>query len=249
VSPTESQLRAALQEGAGRGLDADAIIARAERYRRARRQRITNIAAAAAVVCVFVGGGTWFAVSNSDNEQSGNASGGAALAPDEGHKAPRRQATARPAPRPAPSRPAPSPAASFGTSATAAACPTKARPISVPAAASTGTDLFPEQPSAITACGYVTDARVRHRAVLHGAVAQHVATTLDNGSTTPVGSDNGCPVGSNRGRRILLFAVGTDGARAKPVQVTVRCANVVATNGQVARYLPNLPDALSPLVR
>jgi hypothetical protein len=90
---------------------------------------------------------------------------------------------------------------------------------------------------------------VRHRAVLHGAVAQRVATTLDNGSTTPVESDRGCPVGSNRGPRILLFAVGANGARAKPVQVTVRCANVVATNGHTARYLPTLPDPLSALVR
>ncbi len=73
MSPSESQLRAALREGSRTGVDAGVIIANAERQRRARRQRI-NYAAAAVVAAAFVGvGGTLLATLGSGDEQGGGS--------------------------------------------------------------------------------------------------------------------------------------------------------------------------------
>lgn len=245
MSPSEAQLRAALREGAGRGLDADAIIAKAERYRRARRQRLINGAAAAAVVCVFVGGGSWLAARTGD-EQGGGSSGSAA------HGA-ARTAVAQP-PAAGGGVAAPSARETSAPSATAPVpgCPPTAKPVAVPDTGTTGraAALLPTGLSAITACGYSPDsARLQHSKVFTGATANGLAARLNRGSVSPVPSSRQCSTGTHHARRLVLFATAATGARPKTVQVTVRCTGVVATNGAVARYLPDLPRSLSPLVR
>jgi hypothetical protein len=72
MSPSESQLRAALHHGEGEPVDAGAVIARARAARHDRRVRMASVAAAVAIVgAVGTGGG--LLLSGSDNTATGTA--------------------------------------------------------------------------------------------------------------------------------------------------------------------------------
>lgn len=238
MSPNEAQLRAALREGAGKGVDADLIIANAERYRRARRQRITY-AAAAVVVAAFVGiGGTLLANSGSGGESAGSDAGRAA-----GGRAPAARPSTASVPGPAQGR--------FGAAPKAAACPPA--PTRVVAPVGTGPAqagrLLPTGVSTITACAYPAGGRQVRTAVLTGARAQALATTLNDGAGTPTAPLRSCSASDQRAARIALLAADADGRRVPTVHVTVRCAHAVATNGLATRYLATVPAELDRLVR
>ena len=148
MSPSESQLRAALREGEKGGIDAGVIIANAERYRRARRQRVTY-AAVAVVVAAFVGvGGTLLAGSGSSDETAGGSAGTAAA----GGGAAYRNMSKRPgASSAAPSRAT----GGLGPASGVATCPsTPARLSAAGAGRRHGGQLLPAGVSSITACGY-----------------------------------------------------------------------------------------------
>lgn len=254
MSPTEAQLRAALHEGEGARIDAGRIIAAAERHRRARRQRLTNLAAAASVVAVLGLGGGLVALTRSGSEQGGSSAGTAA------GRAP--MAGAQPASSPAHASGAGaaggagnggSGSAAGGVSANASAVGCPATPGSVAVQASTRADraapLLSARPATITACGYSPQtARVVHRTVLESASASRLVAALNNGSVAPVFSNRACPAKAGA-TRLTLLATTADGRRAKAVHVRVSCPNVVATNGTAVRYWPDLPSELKPLVR
>lgn len=78
MSPSEEQLRAALREGEGPGLDAGVIASRAESWRREHRARRTRLlaSAAAAVVVAGIGIGTGLVLANDSTTKTASTSGG-----------------------------------------------------------------------------------------------------------------------------------------------------------------------------
>ncbi|HEY8300291.1 MAG TPA: hypothetical protein VIG48_00185 [Jatrophihabitans sp.] len=243
MSPSESQLRAALREGAGRGVDADLIIAKAERHRRVRRQRITY-AAAAVVVTACVGvGGTLLAHHGSSGDTTGSndsAAGGAAAASAARSNAPRAAST------PAAS----SPRAGGLAEPKVAACPPPPSRAVVPVGPGVARGpLLPPRVSTITACSYQAGTRAPRSVVLDGVQAQSLATALNHGSVTPTQHPRSCTAADDRGGQVSLLAADANGRRAKTVLVTVRCSRAVATNGAATRYLDPVPPVLNRLVR
>lgn len=78
MSPTENDLRAALRDGEGDGIDPDRIIFRVRQQRAALRTKIVNVAATVLVVAGLGGGGWLLARVGGGDEEAKSASNGAA---------------------------------------------------------------------------------------------------------------------------------------------------------------------------
>jgi hypothetical protein len=245
MSPSESQLRAALHDGEGAGVDPDAVISHAIGVRRDRRRRINAIAGGVAVVAVIgVGASVLSSSSNGRNGGSSadSAAGGAAS----------RNGTAA-----APRRPVSSATAAGGLGrapAVAGTCPTAPDHFALPGGGGSGqfgsTDpLFPASVTSIRVCGYPLLASAGTRTiVLSGAEAQSLASSINASSTKAM--KRLCPANTNFvGGTLELYAVDGQGNAVDPVVVTLECVASQATNGTGVRYLVSLPDNLLSLLR
>jgi hypothetical protein len=253
MSPSESQLRAALHEGEGDALDAGLLIAHAHRARRERRQRVNRLAGATLVVGLL-GGGLMLLGRGSNEEGGGSSAGGTALGRARSLNAAPHAATA---PASAASSSADGaggggglagspPAGSF-----AATCPPVPDRIEIPTSYAPNDAyrgaLFPPGTSAIRACAYPGGA-LHRTVVLQAGMARAVASTVNAAAKRPTPSKRTCTENEPAGTLELLPVTDT-GKRAKPVVVTVACPNAIATNGVAARYFVVAPRLLSNLLR
>ncbi|MGH8859819.1 MAG: hypothetical protein ACRDVG_01065 [Jatrophihabitantaceae bacterium] len=247
MSPSESQLRAALQDGEGDRPDADALISHAVGVRRERRRRITAVAGGATIVAV-VGLGITALVrmpgSTGGGSSADSAAGGSAHSQPKIATGGLRAQTAASAP------------ASGSTlyASNPVACPAAPDRFLLPGGGGSAqfgsTDpLFPNGARSIRACAYPLPVAARTRTtVLEGAEASAVAVTIDSSrSTTGKAS---CAHGANYlGGTIELFPVDAQGHRVAPVVITLGCNASVATNGTGVRYVADLPQKLIDIVR
>lgn len=250
MSPSESELRAALHEGEGDQLDATALIARAHVLRHQRQRRIhTALGVAAAVV--VIGGGVAGLVSYATGDQHTEAGGSGASIPAAAsggvggvaHAQAESSAASRPIPsaRMTPKRthigPGPAIATQGGGRDEPASCAGRPNPLTLP---SSGADrsgaLFTRSVARIRVCAYAPVAPHRLRSELLG-VQQSVtlARTLE---AMPVRSQHpSCSRTAVRPGRLELHAVDANGHRSRPVVVTVGCGESKATNGVAVRFV------------
>jgi hypothetical protein len=255
MSPSESQLRAALQDGEGDAPDATALISHALQVRRDRRNRITSIAGGVAVVAVLGVGTTALVSLGTDSGSSGGSSAdsargfqsaqkaaGAASAPS----AERRSAAASPA------RPSKTAAASTGGTIDALKCPTTPARYMLPGGGGSGqfgsgNPLFPDAVAAIKACGYSTSPGARPQAhVYQSPESSAIATALESAPTTH--TSRMCADNTYARGTIEILAVDSRGRALKPVVITLNCQASQATNGTAVRYVNAVPDQLLELV-
>lgn len=245
MSPSESQLRAALRSGEGDGVDADVLIARARRARRDRRRRITAAAGISVAVAV-VGVGTAAIVASSSGH-SGNAGkvAGAAAASASGGGASRSAAAGGAAPY-LPTGTGPT-SSRVRASAKPPGCPAHPEHYMVPGGGGTGQfgstePLFARTVSALTVCAYPAQGAPRST-VITGSAARGLAATLDAAPATAGGETSLCP--SSTSAVVELLGTDARGQRLRPVVITVSCPHVQATDGTAVRYLKSLPPVVS----
>jgi hypothetical protein len=253
VSPNEFQLRAALREGEGDGVNAAEVIARAHELRQRRRVRYTSVAAIAVVVTgIGVAGGLALNSSGSDKSSSSavsqNAAGGSAAATPAAPSTSQSQGANGYAVNGAPP----------GSAASAAAVPCPAAlPQLAPPASGGGGALFAGPVTAVKICAYpqAGGAAVTGRdgkpvsTVLTGAQAATLAASLNGASKSRTPAP--CPLYRTAdGRALVLYAVSPDGSALPPVTATVaqNPCNLPVTNGRAVRYNWTPPAYLDPFV-
>ncbi len=255
MSPSESQLRAALHEGEGDPLDAGLLIAHANRLRRDRRQRVNRLAGATLVVGL-IGGGLMLLGRNGGMESGGGSSagggggmGGAASA----EAAPGAQN--RPASATAPATSVPSRSAGGGGGVNDYGEPTQACPkvpdrVEVRSGLTEGgavRALVPINTTSIRACAYPGGA-LQRTALFQSDRAKVLSDAVNSAGTEPAPAARTCTKDEPTGT-VELLPYSPNGKRAKPVVVTVTCPNAIATNGVVTRYFVVAPKLLSNLLR
>jgi hypothetical protein len=265
VSPSESQLRAALQHGEGDAPDPSALIAHAVGVRRDRRRRITSIAGGVAVVAVIgvgltaaitSGSGSHHAASSADKAAATHgsaaaAAGGvaesAAASMGNADAAPARSSSAAvPAPYVAPRR---SMAASLAGAMAALHCPATPARYMLPGGGGSGQfgsgdPLFPDSMVAMKVCTYPARTGAHMTAKVYGQPeASQIAAALDAAPDTR--SSTSCPANTDYvGGQIEILAVDAQGRALKPVVLTLGCVTSQATNGTAVRYVTAIPDPL-----
>jgi hypothetical protein len=213
MSPNESQLRAALHDGEGDGIDPNRVIAQAQLIRRRRRVTIASVAgtvAAVAAIAITVpliarGGGSAASSRNAVTSQQDHAAAG--------------QATG------SASSAVPSSGAKGGAPPLATeppACPESAPAVSLPSAASAGGggQLFPTPITALRICD-VTD---RTSYVFTGDKAQTLADDLN---ALPASSP-AAPCPSDYGPVVVLIAIDANGDQTHAVGNAGGCGLIVS---------------------
>ena len=237
MSPSESELRAALHEGEGGAPDADLVIARALRVRYQRRRLITSVASAAAVVAVVAVGGTLLARTGTDESAGSGNGGGAAL--QDGNSGPARGANS-----PVPAAPDP---AKQSAAASDIACAAQFPRLVLPGGGGTsqfGADepLFSAPVAAMKICVYGPTAALVEQTVLSASTASTVAAQLESGDPT---NRPNCPTTSDEGD-LAVHAVTSAGTPLPVVTVGLGCP-FQATNGTAVRWLSAAAlDAVRP---
>lgn len=242
MSPSESELRAALRHGEGEGIDAGRVIAHAREIRHSRRARWASVAAAViAVGAVGTGtgllinqqhtGGPTSAQLNGPNETAGTTPGRAAGT--------HSQAT----------RIAPGPL----NDAAHIPCPARPPRLMLPGGGSPGqfgssASLFSGPVEAVKVCGYsvlgTTSSPTQHT-VLTGEHATELAASLDAASTRllPIL----CPVPADATTTLVVIGASRSGTAMAPVVVPLTC-NGRVTNGTAVRYNWRPPATVAPLL-
>lgn len=254
MSPSESQLRAALQDGEGDAPDAGLLISHAVRVRYDRRRRITSIAGGVGVIAVVGVGLTALVSSGSDTEKAGGSSGGRAASGYSqndkaagGAKAPSAQGSSAAA---SSARPTTNPAAAGGK-IDALNCPATPARYLLPGGGGSGQfgsrdPLFASPVATVKACGYPQSSGAKARsAIYRGTTAAKIVSVL--GSAPNMRTSASCTT-DYVGGTIEILAVDAKGNALKPVVVTLNCVSSQATNGTAVRYVNVLPDELTRLV-
>lgn len=237
MSPSESELRAALRHGEGEAVNAAAIIAHAEQLRRQRRVRLGSIAAAMVTVAVIGTGGAlvWT-----------------------GHRfGPKLYADNTPAAPAAGQSPSASPSGSIASGplndAARIACPARPPRLMLPGGGSPGqfgssASLFSGPVEAVKVCGYsvlgTTSSPTQHT-VLTGEHATELAASLDAASTRLLPIP--CPVPADATTTLVVIGASRSGTAMAPVVVPLTC-NGRVTNGTAVRYNWRPPATLAPLL-
>ncbi len=252
MSPTESDLRAALRDGEGDGPDIDRLLA-GGRARQA--QSRMHLLAAAAVVLVVAGAGAggallWGGSSGGQTHAAGSANSNGDA---DGSAALRGQAAGGSVSHDANKAAAPQAAPAVG-------CPaTQPHPM-LPGGGSPGqfgTDgaMYSRAVSVVVVCSYGSPGQAADettepaRLVLTGTHATELATSLERAPTTR--SPGACPTYATSTPRVLaLIGVAADGQTVGTVTTTlvVPACNVQVTNGTAVRYQWAPPSDLQTLL-
>lgn len=243
--PSEFDLRAALREGEGEGLDADHLIIAGGERRARRRARLLSTAALIALVTggaiglsQLGGSGDSGGASSADSARRGAAAAGAAGAhrPDFG-QATRSAAANGGAPAPQPGAP---------MQLDAVACPAAAPAYLLPGGGGLNSygasgPMFARAVSGVVVCAYgpardATSTPARHpaRLALSGSPARRLVTSMESAST--VASAQPCGRGSTND--FAIIGVGSSGQRLSLVTAGISnygCAEMI-TNGTAVRY-------------
>jgi hypothetical protein len=250
MSPSEEQLRAALRDGepdAGRGPDADRLIARANEIRHSRRLRYGSVAgglaAAAAAGLLIASLGT---STHSEHRSTGVAEQRRTSAQSSGN-APVAAGSEKDA---------------DGTGAAAGAGPLNSEaaapcPATLPnRAKGTGRGSFFTGPVAsFTLCVYAESGGAPLRTssgtvlttTVSGTAAQQLATSLDTAAPEPDAQP--CPLfRTATGKVLALVPHGPDGQAMAAITTVVldNPCNQAVTNGSVVRYNWTAPAVLTP---
>jgi hypothetical protein len=247
MSPTEDQLRAALRDGAGPGIDPDAVISRAHALLRERRVKVGSIAAVVAVVAgIGVVGG--IALGSGPRHASGTSAGLGKQAP--------MAATAggSAASRPSAGALANGAQPSAASRASAAACPKALPQLTIPNTA--GTSLFDGAVSSMTICVFPETGGPALESgghpvstMFNGTAAAQLAASLDSASKTT--QPGACPLYlTAQGKDLVIIAARPDGTFMAPVvaHVLQNPCNLPVTNGTAVRYNWSPPPSLNPLL-
>ena len=251
MSPSEHELRAALSDGEGPGLNADLIIGKAAAYQRQRRARMLSVVSATAIVA-GIGVGAGFLV-NSSSSTSGSHSTNADKADraDRGDRGAVNGNVSAPIEAPAP--PSSRAGVGGGGATAAAACPAKLPRVSTPKSASADS-LFPSHVQAVVVCAYgstvqATTAFAPASTSLTGSQATNLLKSLDDAATTRGGV---CPDfrTARQPQQYVFFGIDETGTPSDPVVATVGdnpCQSVI-TNGKAVRYAWSPPSGLASIL-
>lgn len=229
MSPSESDLRAALRDGEGDGPNVNIVIAGAQALRARRRSRLLSAAAAVIVV-----GGIGYGISqvSGDNAATSSAGGRAVTEP--------RQNIAGPG----------SAGYANGSSTATFSCPTTFPRYALPGGGSPGQfgsdgPLFPDGVSSVGVCPYTAAGKPARALLIRGTEAKALVAGLENAPKTRPATL--CPqYRLADSRQIALIGISADGASSRPVTAAVgvpACA-VTVTNGTAVRYDWSPPASL-----
>ena len=236
MSPSESDLRAALHDGEGEPLDADRMIAagRAQHARRRAKVRTGIVSAVVVTGVVGIGAAVLSSTQGTGRESAGaNRAASSAVVPDARTAAPPAARSTKPnvaAGRAEATGPVPA-------VNPAAACPTTAPRVPAPAVANPAAPLFPKPVASVLVCAYAPAANKPAAVTLTGETAQQLVDSLETAARTkPSGA---CPsfVLADQ-RQLTIIARSTDGTALPPVTTTLNApaCRVVVTNGAAVRY-------------
>lgn len=238
MSPSESDLRAALRAGEGDALDPDSVLSAARAVRRQRRVRIAS-AAGAVVIVAAIGGGVGIAdlrPSGTPTAQSPTAQSPAASA---GRSPSGSQRLLYGSGGAAPT----------GSAVSALTCPASPATYAVPGGGGTGRfggngALFDQPVAAMKVCIYPSAAGARPRSiVLRGVDAQRVVTSLNEAPTSLRGRM--CPDLMPQNELTFEFlAISTAGEQLHPVTSEPGCRGR-STNGTAIRFSWSPPASVS----
>lgn len=257
MSPTESQLRAALHDGEGDAPDATAVISAALRIQRDRRRRLTTVGGALAAAAAVGLGSTLLLTGNGSQDKAGDAyraagGGAAAHAPSARVAAPASRPTSANTSASS-SLPPPRPAAGVTASDAAAKlrCPPRIEqaPQPVPSGPRRpGDPLFARPVSAMKVCAYPPRSGASTRSVVIAEpAAARLAATLE--AQPARRAPLPCPVNADfLGGTIEIRAVDARGEALVPVVITLGCRSSQATNGSAVRFVEQLPDGFVALL-
>ena len=256
MSPTESDLRAALRDGEGDGPNVDRVIA----LGRARRTQTRHQLLAAAAVVVVVGGVGSAVLVGGNNSADKSANNGAADA--FGAAGGNSDAAGGMAPLHSAAASGYRPAASAPASAVTVACPAATPTLQQKSGASTAQPLLSRAVSAFIVCSYGTPEQAAEKAltparvVLTGERAAELSASLAGASTAR--TPRTCPnIATSTPRALALIPIAGDGRVLDTVTTTlvIPACNVLVTNGSAVRYqwsppanLQGLFESLSPTV-
>jgi len=237
MSPSESQLRAALLAGQGQAVDADQVIRRAEALRRTRRARFGSIAAVVTVVAgVGVAAGVILSSNNSTTTAS-NSSGSVNGTADGAKSVATSTAGAQP---------------NEPTTAGRGGCPAALPTLTVPSVGSG--PMFSAPVGSILVCIYpetgggpLTRADGSTLSVtLTGSPAAQLAAGLNAADTTMRAVP--CPLyRTANGKMLVMIGMRADGTRMAPVEAHVlqNTCNTPVTNAAAVRYNWSPPASLT----
>jgi hypothetical protein len=245
MTPTENDLRAALRDGEGDGLNVERIVTHG-RERAQRRSRLVN-AAAITVVVAGVGVGLTFL---GDSDKKNSAGSGAAAGGSEHRSSVQYGRSGKNAPL-APGAGAASviPSAQRSAPSAAIGCPASLpRYLLPPTATDTGGSLFSGPAATVVVCAYGGDSAGQKatRVVLKGEDAKALVDSLEQTSARrPSGM---CPDYRRADEQSLaLIGLDASGERVGLVTTTLgrpACA-VDVRNGKIVRYGWQPPAALT----
>jgi hypothetical protein len=263
MSPSESDLRAALQHGEEGGfqVNADAIMREGQAIRGRRVRILSGTAAAVLVAAGAVGLAATRGGNGASNAGGGNsnladkaaASGGGARHGREGNAPGRAQA---PAPSPLPSGVVPT-APVGGTAQLGAQCPASAPHLLTPGGGGTGQfgadeALFAKPVKTLVVCSYATTVgSAPGRLVLSHHTATEVVSSMET-ATPKSTAPTPCDAGPTSTTRLLDFiGVTSTGSALPPVTATLTfpTCNVRVTNGTAVRYNWSPPANLTDQLR
>jgi hypothetical protein len=243
MSPSEADLRAALQHGDDGNLqvNADAVIAEAQAIR-ARRVRILSGTAAAVLVAA---GAVGLAVIRSDGSSPTAAHKGSSALSDLSGGGQRATVPQQPEATRAPSDAVPAAGGAHRNASTTVQCPNTPPRLLVPGGGGTGQfgandPLFAQPVDTLVVCSFSAAdpaGTAPGRFVLAGRDATQVVAGLEGAHETP--NATVCDPGPTSTAKLLaLIGVTADGTAMKPVTATVTqpACGIKVTNGTAVRY-------------
>jgi hypothetical protein len=254
MSPSESDLRAALRDGEGDDLNVDRIIAGGRALRARRRARMMTAAAVTVLVAGLGTGGAVLLSGNGNSESGSKANGGTSFDQRRAQSGTAGSLNGAAGGGAAASAANPPKAAAPNDSVTAVPCPASLPDYRLPGGGSPGQfgadgPLFSRTVDSIVVCAYGTPSAAAtarpHRLVLTDGAATAVADSLEKAPRTkPTGA---CPfLRTADAQAIAIVGVAADGKVVGTVTTTVGdpACSVRVTNGTALRYQWLPPEVL-----
>jgi hypothetical protein len=238
MSPSESDLRAALHDGEGRGgLNVNSLIAHAEAVAAQRRARLMSGAAIVAVVLgTGVGIGYLAGHGSTESGSSSNAGAGTAMQPNTPAHSDRRYGAV-------------GGGAANGSAADVAQapCPKRFPQYELPGGGGLNSfgangPLFTKPVASIVVCAYGDH---RARLDLRGRQATALAASLEN---APKATHSAPCAGGPSTEQLAILPIALNGSRAPTVTVTFPTCGSMATNGTAVRYDWTPPSTIRRLL-